>query len=75
VLPNRLAYPELIPEEFHPRCLYEDREGLGSTLRALLRERPEPPATLREKAASFDWSVLADHYDRVFEKVIGISLP
>ncbi len=36
VLPNRLSYPELIPAEFHARCLYDDFPGLLVKLRAFL---------------------------------------
>jgi len=36
LLPNRLSYPELIPEEYHKRCLYENRADLVEKLKKLL---------------------------------------
>jgi glycosyltransferase involved in cell wall biosynthesis len=29
LLPNRLSYPELIPAELHPACLYADEDDLA----------------------------------------------
>jgi len=36
VLPDRLAYPEVIPTSFHTRCLYAGDEALYTHLRAVL---------------------------------------
>jgi len=36
VLPRRLSYPELVPEQYHERCLYDDDPGLDRRLRELL---------------------------------------
>lgn len=36
VLPDRLVYPEIIPDEFHSRCLYQDDHDLFSRLKNLL---------------------------------------
>lgn len=36
ILPNRLAYPELIPEDFHALCLYEDDAALYGRLLDLI---------------------------------------
>lgn len=33
ILPHRLSYPELIPEVYHRRCLYENEGGLLQRLR------------------------------------------
>ncbi|MFW5785620.1 MAG: tRNA-queuosine alpha-mannosyltransferase domain-containing protein [bacterium] len=32
ILPHRLSYPELLPEEFHDSCLYTSQGGLVKTL-------------------------------------------
>lgn len=37
LLPNRLAYPELIPADLHAKCLYESDADLLPALRACLR--------------------------------------
>lgn len=39
LLPNRLAYPEVIPAEFHETCLYDSDSALFRRLRALASGR------------------------------------
>ena len=34
ILPRQLNYPELIPAEWHDRCLYDDFDGLLARMRA-----------------------------------------
>ena len=36
LVPRRLAYPEVIPSEFHPWCLYDDDSDLHARLRGIL---------------------------------------
>jgi glycosyltransferase involved in cell wall biosynthesis len=36
LVPRRLAYPEVVPEEFHADCLYDGPEDLAERLAALL---------------------------------------
>lgn len=76
VLPNRLSYPELIPEPLHQPLLhapvlYDDEEELFHTLGALLsgEERPLPTATLRDIPEPLDWSNHVANYDELFEEV------
>ena len=71
VLPDRLSYPELIPPEFHARCLYDDFAGLLARLRAFLTN-PEPLPRLRRALARFDWSVLGPVYDDLLGDVAEI---
>ncbi len=46
LLPNRLAYPEIIPEQHHAQCLYPNDTGLFKVLRDWLngRNRMTPEA-------------------------------
>jgi glycosyltransferase involved in cell wall biosynthesis len=76
VLPNRLSYPELIPEThheplLHAPILYEDADELFAVLRGILEgeERPLPPDTLRKMPASLDWDEHVENYDALFEEV------
>jgi glycosyltransferase involved in cell wall biosynthesis len=76
LLPNRLSYPELIPEThheplLHAPILYEDDDELFERLRDVLEgeERPLPPDTLRKIPAGLDWDEHVDHYDALFEDV------
>lgn len=58
VLPNRLAYPEIIPDRFHRACLYDGDDRLCDHLREVLcADRadvalPELSAELRRRFAS-----------------------
>lgn len=65
VLPARLSYPWLIPEEHHGAVLYEPG-GFAAALRTALTD-PRPPDRLAESMAMFDWSVVAPRYDAALE--------
>ena len=74
LLPDRLTYPELVPERLHSPLLhapvlYPDEETLFTTLRAILagEQQPLPPSVLREVAEPFAWAHLAPRYDALFE--------
>ncbi len=76
VLPNRLSYPELIPEThhrplLHAPVLYDDENDLFEVLRSILEreERPLPPDTLRQMPEPLDWRTHAQDYDNLFETV------
>lgn len=72
VLPNRLSYPELIPEEFHAFFLYDDQEGLEKRLSQVI-ERPRHFIALREKLshamARFSWERQIKAYDNELNKL------
>lgn len=66
ILPHRLSYPELIPEQFHLRCLYENQGGLVQRLRWALthvNEAGEMAQALATAVHAYDWSRLAPEYD------------
>ena len=70
LLPNRLSYPELIPEKLHKPLLhapilYDDEESLFTILKAMLtgEERALPLGTLRGIVEHLDWSVHVEKYD------------
>ena len=65
VLPRRLSYPWLIPEDHHESVLYE-AGGFAAALRDALVS-PRTPDGLREAMATFDWSVVAPRYDAELE--------
>jgi glycosyltransferase involved in cell wall biosynthesis len=71
LVPNRLAYPELLGPELRP-CLYEDGT-LAIRLRDLLRDAGRR-ATLRPLARAagcrFDWSRIAPRYDDLIDSMI-----
>ena len=76
LLPDRLTYPELVPERLHAPLLhapvlYPDEEALFDTLKRILRgeQQPLPAGVLREVAEPYGWRHLAPRYDALFESV------
>ena len=76
LLPNRLTYPELIPERLHrpllhAPVLYEDENELFDVLRRILtgEEQPLPPPVLRAIPEPLAWPTQIGAYDALFEAV------
>lgn len=74
LLPNRLTYPELIPETLHrpllhAPVLYDSEDELFETLRRILqgKEQPLPDDVLRAIPADLAWPVKIEKYDALFE--------
>jgi len=68
LLPNRLSYPELLPEKHRARHLYRNAQDLKQRLASLLAN----PATMRTVDLSremqrFSWAALAPLYDAAFD--------
>ncbi|MEX1211561.1 MAG: DUF3524 domain-containing protein [Balneolaceae bacterium] len=81
LVPNRLHYPELIPEPLHnpllhAPVLYEDEDELFRHLRDLLmgRTRPLPKSSLQGINRHLDWSRMIYPYDELFEELAGLSV-
>lgn len=75
LLPNRLHYPELIPESLHKPLLhapvlYNTEDDLFHYLKDLLMNEtdPLPKASLQNINRHLDWSQRIDEYDAVFEE-------
>ncbi len=63
ILPDRLNYPHLLPDELKPACLYQ-RDRLTAQLRYYLDGNDKPDTSaLRAKIAAFDWAVVGLRYD------------
>jgi hypothetical protein len=74
VLPRRLSYPELLPEAFHGRCLYDDETELVAQLRWALRRPVDARRTAAELAARiarFAWPQMAPRYDQALAEMVG----
>jgi glycosyltransferase involved in cell wall biosynthesis len=68
VLPDRLSYPELIPQVHHDICLYRDFDGLLARLRWALANPDAARAIalgVRSAVVDFDWARVAPVYDRL----------
>lgn len=71
LLPKRLSYPELIPKEYHPACLYGSEQELLEKLGKTIENGIKVPAGLAEAAARYGWNELVSEYDRYFEAAFG----
>ncbi len=73
VVPDALAYREVIPPPWHAACLYQ-RGRLGtalrSTLDAVASERPGVSG-LAATMGRFDWPVVAEAYDTAIDELVA----
>lgn len=63
VLPWRLSYPEIVPEEAHEDVLYREGELVGALKKVLARPRAWSEDWQRTWVARYDWAGLAPRYD------------
>ncbi|MGD8963271.1 MAG: DUF3524 domain-containing protein [Desulfobacterales bacterium] len=73
LLPDRLAYPEIIPPQFHSMVLYEDTGDLVQKLTRLIHhygELQELRSRLSTHMAQFAWQNLIDRYDEELERLV-----
>ncbi len=71
LLPNRLTYPELLPDKYHKDQIYKDDVDLFMKLKNaitdILKTRKLNFSSIAEK---FDWSNMAPIYDELFSSFI-----
>lgn len=71
LLPNRLSYPELIPGDLHPACLYDTPDDLfEKAQQRLLSPRSAPPSLSQHIRDRFDWKTVATAYDEQVENMV-----
>jgi glycosyltransferase involved in cell wall biosynthesis len=76
LLPARLAYPEIIPQRFHPQVLYTDPGDLVDKLSRMITNYSEFEklrGDLSEQMSRFAWENLIDRYDQELEKLALLS--
>lgn len=76
LLPNRLSYPELVPDSLHrpllhAPILYEDEDALYESMARIMtgEERPLPASTLKKIPERLDWRTHVADYDDLLEEV------
>lgn len=72
LLPNRLSYPEILPEEFHEQFLYKSKHDLIEKLSLIISDftRYETARSrLAQGMQSFLWENSVSHYERVLERL------
>lgn len=73
ILPRRLSYPELLPEELHADLLYDrDRELPALLKRWLAMPRDACARAVSAAMARFDWKALAPAYDSLMEETAAL---
>ncbi|MGK7905882.1 MAG: DUF3524 domain-containing protein [Synechococcus sp.] len=74
LLPNRLSYPELIPQSLQPEHLYDTFEQLCDRLKwAAHHLNRVRESSLRSVALEYEWHTLAPRYDAVTVELIQSS--
>ena len=72
LLPDRLSYPEILPEEFHEHFLYKNRQDLIEKLFLIIsdyKRYEEIQSRLAKKMTSFLWENVISGYDRALERL------
>ncbi|MFP4362819.1 MAG: DUF3524 domain-containing protein [Spirochaetia bacterium] len=69
LLPNRLSYPELVPEKYHQLCLYNEKDFI-SKLCSLIEGNQRPPQDLVSVFRGFIWKNQAKEFDSILEELI-----
>jgi glycosyltransferase involved in cell wall biosynthesis len=72
LLPDRLSYPEILPDEFHNDLLYRNEKDLVGKLAAILRAPHRFAGTrtvLSSMMARHAWSSMVDRYDRELDSL------
>ena len=71
LLPNRLSYPEIMPEKFHEHVLFKSASDLGQKLEKFLKD-PDiffpQRQSLSDYTSRFSWETIVKSYDTILEK-------
>ncbi len=69
ILPHRLNYPNLVPQDVHSQCLYK-KDKLTALLKHHLDGKLQiDTAPLKAKIAQFDWTIVAMQYDTALSEL------
>ena len=72
LLPDRLAYPELLPQKFHKDHIYRDKTDLFDKLKeCILNIDDKRNNQFSQIAQPFDWNTMAPIYDNLFRDLIS----
>ena len=74
ILPDRLAYPEIVPPEWHSETLYPAGTLADALIEAVSRASVAPrliwDERLGQAMARFDWSRIAPRYDAALAAMV-----
>jgi glycosyltransferase involved in cell wall biosynthesis len=72
LLPDRLSYPEILPEAFHEHFLYKNRHDFIEKLSMIIsdyKRYEEIQSRLAKEMTSFLWEYVISRYDRALERL------
>lgn len=72
LLPNRLSYPEILPDVFHPDFIYKNRNDMDQKLADMILNRHAYRKKCRKLSDSmgrFAWKNIIAKYDQEFENL------
>ena len=72
LLPDRLSYPEILPEAYHKHFLYKNRQDLIEKLTLIIsnyRQYETVRNRLAREMKSFMWENVISRYDRALEQL------
>ena len=73
LLPDRLAYPEILPETYHAAFLYRDQADLTAKLIRLITEGHAMQGdrqTLADAMGRYAWETIISDYDELLETLV-----
>ena len=76
LLPNRLSYPEILPDRFHGDFIYRNRKDMDQKLANMLMNRDQYSAKQKELSdlmGRFAWKNMIGYYDMEFENLFSHS--
>jgi glycosyltransferase involved in cell wall biosynthesis len=74
LLPKRLSYPEIIPEELHSDFLYQDNQDMVNKLAFLIENVnvfQKKRKQLSEAMGRFGWENLSVLYDKELKRLVA----
>ena len=72
LLPNRLAYPEHVPDETKKICLYEHDDELGIKIEEVIESKVYLDTEYFSKYVSkYEWEFIIEKYDKVLSSLIA----
>ena len=75
LVPNRLAYPEIIPANAHHLCLYDTFEDLVAKLSDILLQFSRHESLrqhLSDAMGQYDWTIRIAEFDREFARLASL---
>jgi len=67
LLPNRLTYPELFPDN----CIYNSEKELELELIQMIKDHPNKGESFKNVAAAYDWTAMGPVYDKKLTEIVA----